>query len=164
VSIDLAGLDEIFTDFDSSPFLIYNSAWNKICTDLPLSIIFINSITNYLPVNVQLIINFCFCSFVSGHQFMGFHSFAGLWAVDSYSHLGSSSRSPCPCLNFFTTQRHMCKIEHHSHKHSKALFFSIQNKKTWWSVHGNKEKHSIHIGLLEMNWFTWSILFTVPWC
>jgi len=55
VVIDVACLDEIFTDFDSAPFLICNSAWNKICTDPPLSIIFINSITNYLPVNVQLI-------------------------------------------------------------------------------------------------------------
>jgi hypothetical protein len=59
VSIDLAGQDEIFTDFDSAPFVIYSSAWNKICTDL-LYIIFINSITNYLPVNVQLILHQCF--------------------------------------------------------------------------------------------------------
>lgn len=56
VLIDLACLDEIFTDFDSAPFLIYSSTWNKICTDPPLSIIFINGITNYLPVNVQLIL------------------------------------------------------------------------------------------------------------
>jgi hypothetical protein len=31
---------------------------------------------------------------------MGFHSFAGLWAADINSLLGSSSRSWCPCLNF----------------------------------------------------------------
>jgi len=55
VLIALACLDEIFTNFDSAPFLVYNSAWNKICTDPPPSIIFINSITNYLPFNVQLI-------------------------------------------------------------------------------------------------------------
>ena len=67
VLIDLACLDEIFTDFDSAPFLIYNSAWNKICTDPPLSIIFINSITNYFPVSVQLILPsiFVFYSVVS---------------------------------------------------------------------------------------------------
>jgi hypothetical protein len=59
VSIDVAGLDDIFTDFDSALFLICNTASNKICIDLPLSIIFVNILTNYLTVNMQLI-NFGF--------------------------------------------------------------------------------------------------------